>query len=199
VSAQEKSFGRNAVVDRLRRFQVSRGLPWHKVADVLGVTRGMVMMVLRGDRNLSEKALFRLEQAEREAAEVRSAAERIVERLVGEPDTVAKILGQGSKKPANAEVVVGYQNKRSGRSLPSKVELSAPPDAERRKLKTLFAETLDTRLIALACLPHPIRSETFLDQLTSESRARLTNAALSLVIPDWRIIVLGKAVGSEEK
>jgi transcriptional regulator with XRE-family HTH domain len=198
VSAQAKNRGPDPVAERLRRFQVSRGLPWHKVAETLGVTRGMVMMVLRGDRRLSAKALFRLEEAERKASDQKSATERILEGLIGEPDTVARILGQPARGKGTIEVVVDYESGRSSRSLPKTIMLSAPSEAECRKLKPLFAETLDTRLIALACLPQPLRSETFLDRLTAETRARLTNAALGMVIPDWRTLVVGKGTESNE-
>ena len=65
----------------------------------------------------------------------------------------------------------------------------SPVDEDCRKLRSLFGETLDTRIIALACLPKELRAERFLDQLTPENRTRLTNSALGLVIPDWRTLV----------
>jgi transcriptional regulator with XRE-family HTH domain len=169
-------------------------MPWHKVAEKLGVSRGMLMMVLRGDRRLSTKALFRLEQTEREAADLRSAAERIVEGLIGERGLVAEVLGRGKKKQGTVEVAVEYVAGGAKARLPATVLLAAPSEEAIHKLRALFAETLDTRLIALACLPDQLRSEGYLDQLTAESKARLTNAALTLVIPDWRTLVV-KGVG----
>ncbi len=188
---QEKKLSPDSVADRLRRYQVSQGLPWHKVAEKLGVTRGMVMMVLRGDRNLSAKALFKLERAEHEAADRRSVAERFVESSIGKQDLVAQMLGKEPKTKKAVELSVEYEFVKPSKSFPATLVLVGPAEEDCRKLRSLFAETLDTRLIALACLPHQFRSEGFLSQLTAESRSRVTTAALGLVIPDWRTLVTG--------
>lgn len=146
------------------------------------------MMVLRGDRRLSAKAVFKLEQVEREAADRKSAAQRIVEALIGDDDVTSQILGQQQNRSA-VELPVEYERAKHAKSLPTKISLTSPAEEDCRKLRTLFAETLDTRVIALACMPKQIRSEGFLRQLTRESLTRLTNTALGLVIPDWRQLV----------
>ena len=191
MSAQAKRSDSSTVVERLRHYQVSQGMTWQQIADKFQLSRGMLMMVLRGDRKLSAKALFKLEEAEREAADVRSAAERIVETLIGGRNIVAQIVGHDRKLTGKGkvDVAVQYETGRSSRSLPAKISLSSPAEEDCLKLRSLFAETLDARVMALACLPPQLRSEAFLDQLTSESRARLTNAAIELVIPDWRTLV----------
>jgi transcriptional regulator with XRE-family HTH domain len=193
VKAQEKKEKiSDPIVSRLRYYRVSQGLTWDQIAKKLGLSRGMLMMVLRQDRRLSPKALYRLEQIEREAASRKSSAQRIVDALIGEEDVVPQILGEERKRGASVELVVEYESVKPSQSLPSKVSLSPPEETDCRKLRTLFAETLDTRLVALACLPKPLRSDGFLDQLTAESRTRVTSAALSLVIPDWRSLVTGE-------
>jgi len=179
------------VVERLRRYQISQGLPWHKVAARLAISRSMIMMVLRGDRQLSAKALFRLEKVEGETADTKSAAERIVEGLIGERDLVTKILGQDETRKSRVEIAAEYSSTKPSKAFPTTISLSRPAEEDCRKLKSLFAETLDTRLIALACLPNQFRSEGFLAQLTAESRSRVTTAALGLAIPDWRTLVTG--------
>ena len=186
---QEDSNGPNPVAERLRHYRISRGKTWQQVAETLGVSRGMLMMTLRGDRHLSAKALFRLQQAEKEAADGRSAAERIAEGMFGSRDVVPRVLGQ--KRAARVEVAVEYTVARSDRTLPTKVLLERPAERHCRKLSSLFGETGDTRLLALACLPTRLRSEGFLNQLSAESRMRLTKAALDLTIPDWRALVTG--------
>ena len=185
-----KKAEKNSIASRLRRYQVSESLPWRRVAERLGVSLSMVMMVLRGERNLSARALFRFEEAEREAIERRSRAQQIVEHLIGGRDVVAGILGHGRKGQGTAEVGVDYIAGGTKNRLPTAVSLAIPPEEACRKLQALFAETLDTRLIALACLPEQLRTEGYLDHLTAESRARLTNAALRLVIPNWRSLVV---------
>jgi transcriptional regulator with XRE-family HTH domain len=191
LSAQQKNRSSNSVIERLRRYQVSSGLPWHEIAARLGISRSMIMMVLRDDRQLSAKALFRLEKVEQESAETKSAAERIVEGLIGERDLVTKIIGQGETRKNKVEIAVEYVSVKPSKTFPTRISLSRPGEEDCRKLKSLFAETLDTRLIALACLPNQFRSEGFLVQLTTESRSRVTTAALGLVIPDWRTLVTG--------
>ncbi len=190
MSAQEEKHMDDSIAGRLRRLQVSQGLPWRRVAERLGISQSMVMMVLRGERNLSAKAIFRLAEAEHQAATHKTAADQIVEDLIGGGDVVAEILGQGRKGRGTVEVAVDYVGSGSKTRLPAAVSLVAPSEAACRKLRTLFGETLDTRVIALACLPEQLRSEKYLDHLTSESKARLTNAALALVIPDWRTLVV---------
>ena len=189
--AQAKKTDGDSIGERLRRYQVSQGLPWRRVAERLGVSLSMVMMVLRGDRNLSSKATYRLEQAEREAAELRAGAERLAEELVGKRDVVSQVLGKDRKAPDSVEIAVEYRDALHSRKLPAKIILARPTEEACRRLRSLFAETLDTRVIALVCLPEQIRAEWFLDQLTTESQRRLTNAALSLVIPNWRTLATG--------
>src|SRR5208283_2427083 len=83
---------------RLRRFQVSEGLTWAQVAEKLGVGVSMLMMVKRGHRNLSEKALYRLEQAELEIAERKSQAKRIVEGLLADEGKAAQLIVREDRK-----------------------------------------------------------------------------------------------------
>ena len=189
MKMQQKKHNLDPVVERLQRYHISQGMPWRQIAAKLGVSRGMLMMVLREDRRLSSKALYKLELAEQKAADHRSAAQRIVESLIGEDDVVPQILGEERDRRGSMEVSVQYETAKTSKGLPPKLSLSSPAAEDCRKLRALFAETLDTKVIALACLPKQFRSEGFLNQLTAESRTRLTNAALSLVIPDWRSLV----------
>ena len=185
----------DTVPGRLRRYQVSAGLPWKRVAERLGVSLSMIMMVLRGERNLSAKALFRLEEAESEIENQRASASRLVNGLIGGPGLVDEILGRAKKGQGTLDVAVDYAERGAKSKLPVAISLVRPTEESCRKLRMLFAETLDTRLIALACLPDQLRTEGYLDRLTAESKARVTNAALELVIPDWRTFAL-RGVGS---
>ena len=112
-----------------------------------------------------------------------------MENLIGDGTIASQILGQSRKGRRTVEVAVEYETTKPNRSLPVKITLVLPAEEDCCKLRTLFAETLDTRVISLACLPGQLRNEGFLDQLTEESRTRLTNAALGLVIPEWRTLV----------
>jgi hypothetical protein len=166
-------------------------MTWIQVAEKLKLSRGMLMMVLRGDRRLSAKALFRFEETEQEVVERRSTTERIVEGLIDRDDLVAKVTGRGQSRRKSVQLAVEYKIIRTVRKLPTNLSLTVPGDEECRKLRYLFGATLDTKVIALSCLPREFRSEAFIAQLTVESRARLTHTALDLVIPDWRTMVNG--------
>lgn len=199
MSAQEKKSKGDIVANRLRRYQVSAGLPWRRVAERLGVSLSMIMMVLRGDRNLSARALFRLEEAEQEIGGQRSSAEQFVEALIGGRGIVDEVLGRSRRGQGTADIAVDYVEGGARPKLPVAISLQAPSEEACRRLRSLFAETLDTRLIALACLPEQLRTDDYLALLTAETRARVTNAALGLVIPDWRTLALRGAVGPTAK
>lgn len=123
---------------------------------MLGISLSMVMMTLRGDRNPSEKALFRLEEAERNAFDQKSRAEQLVENLIGHRDVIDQFLGKKNPK-TRAELIVSYVDLKTSRNLPAKVPLLSPTEENCSKLRSLLAETLDTRVIALACLPKEVR------------------------------------------
>ncbi|MFZ1073694.1 MAG: helix-turn-helix transcriptional regulator [Verrucomicrobiia bacterium] len=188
----------NPVFQRLRQFQVSEGLTWCQVAKKLNVSVSMLMMVKRGKRNPSAKTLYRLERFEREATERKSRAERVVEGLLAEEGTAAQLIERELGKLTRLDFNVDYSSGRVARTRPKEVTLWKPPDEGCGKLRQLFAQTMDTAVIVLACLPNSLRSEKYLAQLTADSRIRLTNGALNLVIPDWRSLVAGKVTVSKE-
>jgi hypothetical protein len=151
----------------------------------------MLMMVKSGARNLGDKALYRLEQVEREAAERRATANRVVEGLLSDRGTAGELIAAETRKVTKLEYPVEYLNARAAKSLPRKVTLWKPTEDACAKLRELFAQTLDATVVLLACLPQTVRSEEYLNHLTPDSRVRLTNGAMSLVVPDWRTLVAG--------
>jgi transcriptional regulator with XRE-family HTH domain len=192
---RDKSENMDPVVRRLRRYEVSEGKTWREVADKLGVSLSMIMMVQRGERRLSAKALYRLEEAEREAAERKTLAERAVEGLMGAQGAGGDWGKGGSLKGGILEFPVHYSNARAKKSLPDRVTLRRPPAEGCVELRQLFAQTMDPAMILLACLPDTLRSERFLGQLSPDSRMRLTTGALGLVMPDWRSLVASSVAG----
>jgi len=199
VDAQDKYENADPVVKRLRRYQVSEGKTWREVADKLGVSLSMIMMVQRGDRHLSAKALYRLEEAEREVAGRKTSAERAVEGLMGIQGSSGDWGMRGSLKGGALECPVAYSNARARKSLPTRVTLRRPPAEGCAKLRQLFAQTMDTAMVLLACLPEILRSEKFLGELSADSRMRLTTEALGLVMPDWRSLVASSVAGPSAK
>jgi transcriptional regulator with XRE-family HTH domain len=173
---------------RLKRLQVQEGLTWAQVAKMLGISVSLVMMLKRGERQFSEKTLYRLEQAEREIADRKSRAERVVAGLLAGEGSAAEVLEGELRKANKIEFQVEYSNPRAAKSHPKNVALCKPPEEGCAKLRLLFGETMDTAVVLLACLPETLRSERFISALTADSRVRLTNGALNLVIPEWRTL-----------
>lgn len=176
---------------RLRRLQQGEGLKWRQIADRLGVTVGMLMMVKRKRRNLSQRVLNRLEQIEREFAEQRSFSERIADGLLAGEGTASELVEREMKDATVTRRHVGYRSPQKGRLLPKNVRLLKPTEEQCKRLRRLFAETMDVAVILLACLPEELRSEKYVARLTPDARIRLNRAALTLVIPNWRTLAAG--------
>ena len=51
-------------LERVEEYRIKAGKTWDQVASDIGLSRSMLMMIKSGKRNLSAKALYRLEQAE---------------------------------------------------------------------------------------------------------------------------------------
>ena len=179
-----------SVFERLRRLQRAEGMTWNQVAEKLNISVSMLMMVKNGSRNLSEKALYRLDRFEKEIEDRKSEAERVAERLINDEGLAADLI-RGKHQSLTARVE--YHSGPNANSLPNQITLVKPSIDACKRLRQLFAETLDTRVVLLACLPVDIRSDTYIARLTSESRARLTRRALDLVIPQWRNQAAGSA------
>jgi transcriptional regulator with XRE-family HTH domain len=184
----KSSDSENKLFQRLRRLQVGEGMTWSQVAEKLGISVSMLMMVKKMRRTFSEKTLYRLEQAEREVAERKSRAERLVDGLLAGEGTAAQVLERVVRDSTTAIIRIEYSKPRTARKLPREVPLLKPSDQSCGKLRQLFAETMDTTVILLACLPDELRSEGFMAKLTADSRVQLTKAALNLVIPEWRTL-----------
>ncbi len=182
------SEGEPTVFEHLRRLQVREGLTWRQIAKMLGVGVSMLMMVKSGKRGLSARTLYRLEQAEREIAERKSLAERVVDGLLAGEGSAAQILERVSKGVTRVEVPIEYSNPRGAKRLPKIVSLLKPEEMGRARLRRLFGETMDTVVVVLACLPETLRSERFLSRLSADSRVRLTNEALALALPEWKVL-----------
>ena len=163
-------------------------MTWDQVAKKLGVSVSMLMMVKNGQREFSEKALYRLDRAEQEIAERKSRAERVVEGLLADEGTAAQVVEREFRKTTGVDFQVEYSSPRAAKSLSKNITLWRPPEQGCAKLRQLFTETMDTAVVLLACLPETLRSEKFLSKLNADSRMRLTNAALGLVIPEWRTL-----------
>jgi transcriptional regulator with XRE-family HTH domain len=197
VQSQKKISGDNErLFQRLRRLQVNEGMTWRQVAEALGTSVPMIMAIKGGRRRFSEKALHRLEMVEHEIAKRKSQAERIVDGLLAGERTAAQLVERELRDETKISRHVEYSRPRAAKALPKEVMLLKPPEERCARLRQLFAQTMDVTVVVLACLPENLRSEKFLAKLTTDGRIRLNNAALSLVIPDWRSLAAEGAKSS---
>lgn len=81
------------IFSRIENLRIKTDRTWAQMSDVLGLGVSMLMMVKSGKRGLSAKALYRLENAEREAgiAPPKVSVEEAVELAHVQPDDVAEM------------------------------------------------------------------------------------------------------------
>jgi len=93
-------------IQRLETFRLKKGWSWDQLGEALGLKRTMLHYVRSGERELSDKALYRLSQAEWAAGiapppvthSVSSeAAEHLISSRVMQKKGIAKLRGQVQK------------------------------------------------------------------------------------------------------
>jgi transcriptional regulator with XRE-family HTH domain len=184
--------------DRLRRYQVTEGLTWREVGERLGISVSTIMAVKSQNRSLGPKALYRLEEAERAAAERRSNAEQVVESLLEGEGSARDLIENVTSRRAGQGVPVHYVDARRGRGLPQTIKLVRPSGEGCRRLQKLYADTLDSSIVLLGCLPPDQRTEAFLGLLTPATRSALQSASLELVFgEEWRSKLAALAVADD--
>ena len=187
-----------SVFDRLRRYQVAEGLTWREVGERLGISVSTIMAVKSQNRNLGPKALYRLEGAEREAVERRSKAEQVVKSLIEGEGSARELIERSTRRRSGQGIPVDYIDARRGRGLPQTIKLVRPSDEGRRRLQKLYADTLDSSIVLLACLPPDQRTEAYLGLLTPATRSALQSASLELVFgEEWRSKLAALAVADD--
>ena len=192
----------NPMFERLRRLQVTEGLTWKQVSERLGISVSTIMAVKAQTRNFGPKALYQLEEAERKAAARRSAAERVADGLISGEGGARELVQLATRRKAGQGILVDYVDARRARALPQAIKLVRPSEEGCRRLRKLFADTLDARIVLLACLPPDHRAEAFVGLLTPAAVSRLQSASLELVFgAEWRsrlaeLALTGKSAAS---
>jgi transcriptional regulator with XRE-family HTH domain len=181
---------------RMERLRETQELTWDQVAEKLGVSTAMLMMVKAGSRNLSAKVLTRLEWAEFEAglisrSDLSERAKAIGERHSNSVQSVLESDIQKGYFDFNPE----YRPESKTRPNPETIRLTRPDAAGRARLGIVIAKSFDLEIALLACLPDDLRTQEFLERLPLSSRMSLQNAALTLVFgQEWRTTVAKLAV-----
>lgn len=181
---------------RLEQLRNSQELTWDRVAEKLGVSAAMLMMVKSGDRNLSEKVLARLEWAEFEAGLISRSDLSERAKAIGERDrsSVQSILESDIQK-GYFDFRAQYRPEAKAKLKSETIRLTRPDSTGRTRLGVVIAKSFDLEIALLACLPDDLRYQNFLESLTLSSRMSLQNAAMTLVFgQEWRTTVAKLAV-----
>ena len=181
---------------------MTEGLTWKQVGERLGISVSTIMAVKAQTRSLGPKALYRLEEAERKAAARRSATEQVVDGLLSGEGSARELVQMATRRKAGQGIFVEYTDARRARALPQAIKLVRPSEEGCRRLRKLFGDTLDARIVLLACLPPGHRAEAFVGLLTPAAMSRLQSASLELVFGvEWRsrlaeLALTGKSAAS---
>ncbi len=183
---------------RLVQLKKLEELTWNELAEKLGVGISMLMMVKRGERQLSNKVMVRLEWAEVEAgikpeSEISEAAREIGRKVRPiHPEIAINDVEKGF-----LEIKPEYSPDAPTEALPATIILKTPRREATRQLMVILAKSFDFDIVLLSCLEPKIRSEEFLDQLDIASRQFLRDAAMTLVFGlGWRSMVANLVVES---
>jgi transcriptional regulator with XRE-family HTH domain len=161
------------VPDRLKALRLHNQWTWDQLAKELDLSVSMIYQVNRGGQNLSDKALYRLEQLEQKHAASMEAANW----AISNPSELAKLLAEEMRdaeiKISDAQIDAGeitvpleYRSGRTPKGCPRKITLRRPDNRTTQKLLADINETRNPDPILLACLPEEFRSDKFLNRLT---------------------------------
>jgi transcriptional regulator with XRE-family HTH domain len=184
--------------DRLDRLRRNQELTWSQIAEKLGVSVPMLMMVKAGSRNLSEKVLVRLEWAEVEAGLKSQSKASEQARAIGKrKPSPSPLVTESDIQNGYIDFRPQYQPRTSETLSPETIRLIRPTSDGRTRLGLVIAKSFDSEIVLLACLPSKYRNQAFLESLTLSSRNVLHEAAMALVFgTEWRTTVANLAVES---
>ncbi len=182
--------------ERLRRLKKTEELTWPQMARKLRVSTSLLMLVNRGDRQLTEKVMVRLEWAEVEAgfkdeSEISEAARELGRKLRPiRPEITIDDVEKGS-----FQLQPDYVPDAPKGELSKNVKLRKPQPEAVRRLGVIVAKSFDFDIVLLACLEPKLRSRKYLKRLDIGSLESLRDAAMALVFGmEWQTAVANLAV-----
>jgi hypothetical protein len=149
----------------------------------------MLMQVRSGLRNMSDLALRRFEAAER-SAQVESRAKKVADDLLEDKGTARELIEKYATDPQPVEMPLKYRRVSGTEGLPRTVRLRHLSEPERERLILLFRRTLEPRILILACIEEPDRTERIFAALTRRCVEDLREFAFFAVFgPEWMTAV----------
>jgi transcriptional regulator with XRE-family HTH domain len=177
---------------RLNHLRLVTGKTWQEVATDLGLSRSMLFRVKSGSRNLSEKAIFRLAQAEvaagihgeaRALIEAGNSPEHIVAAMVDQTRAAQPKLTLEDFDRGEAEVQVCYRRGSPPPGYPASVRVRAAANEDVLRLGLSIDARAHRRqpgpLLSL-CLTGEHAQPDFLNLLTPRSYRDVVEVCIGL-------------------
>jgi hypothetical protein len=197
TARQQESHLKSPTYARLERLRLVTGKTWQQIADELKVDRSMLFHVKSGARNLGDKALFRLREAEL-AAGIKYSARQLIEFGLIPEQTVDALA---EHEPAErlevtrddiqmgfVEINLLYKLGEVPENHPTKLKITSPPNEKVMSFVDNVRSLLHQPgpLLAL-CLPEAQASKEFLNRLTPSCYKEVVDAAMTLTFGlKWR-------------
>jgi len=160
---QQKS-DRELYWPKIEAFKRRLYLTWPEVAEKIGVTVAMLMMVKTGKRNLSQKAQDRFENAEVEAG-IATVQDVHFEWMSRSQRADRIKVTAADIRRGHITVAVDYKLDEPGPEYPKKIRLTALPPTEAALLLPLIAGSKDGYELFLKSIPPRFRKPWFINLL----------------------------------
>jgi transcriptional regulator with XRE-family HTH domain len=187
--------------ERLDRIRVATGQTWEQIAQQLNVDRSMLFHVKAERRNLSAKALFRLEQMEQVAGvgsptdtgvfsrdkSTGKSSPKLLERITTHPElSTLKVTAEDVDRGFIC-IPVQYRRGEPPPGYSDTVKINALTGGKAAQVFVDFLIEEDVEELLIKCLPERHANKEFLRQVAPTTFANLFEAALSLTFGvNWR-------------
>src|SRR5262245_42584389 len=141
-------------LNEIEQFRLKTGMTWSEVAGALDISRTQLHLIRKGEYKPSQKAIFRLEQAEINAGLRKSTGnKKEILRLLEAIPVRSQRIGESDHDAGIVEVQVDYRRGSVPKGLPEKVPVKAPDASVAAKLLADLLLDEDSEAYLQHCLP----------------------------------------------
>ena len=185
---QAKSEQKSAFLNRIEYLRSAANMTWAEVAAALGISRTQLHLLRKGESELNQRVLLRLEQAEVTAGLRKASRDKqgILRLLESSPFTRQEIT-ESDHDAGLVEVPVEYRRGSPPAGMPEKVPVKAPDTSIAANLLVDLLLDEDFESYLGHCLPPQFTSKEFLNRLTPASFLQVLDAAMEMSLgANWR-------------
>lgn len=180
-----------AIVGRLCRLKENRGATWNQLAEDLGISLSMALMVKSGARVLGKAALAKLEVLEGTTPNLPPPPAKEKAAVSGRERVRLTAL---DRQRGHVEIDVNYGPGVKATDLPRRIKVSRPEADAIETITKVLADTWEVKIAVIACLPRAWATEDYLQMLSTKSYLAIQSVALTFILGDrWRTL-LAKAI-----